>query len=338
MEILKNIQLKNFNTFGIEANAEYFTEIFSESELEELIKTSVFKKNKRLILGGGSNILLTGDFKGLVIKLNLPGINILNDSPEKTILEAGAGVLWNDVVELSVNKNLGGIENLSLIPGTAGAAPMQNIGAYGQEIKNVFYNLEGYSTADGHKELFTSDMCKFGYRDSIFKHELKNGFIITKIRLALNNNPEPDISYNAVRSEIEKLGIDKVTIKDVSKAICKIRREKLPDPSIVGNAGSFFKNPIIRRKELKFIQRNFPGVAYFDTGENTVKLAAAWLIENAGWKGKRIGKAGTHVNQPLVLVNYGGATGKEILSLSDEIKKTVKEKFDVTLKEEVNIF
>ena len=338
MQILNNISLKNYNTFGIDARSAYFTEIFSENDLEDLFVNSVFKENKRIVLGGGSNILFSGDFKGLVIRNNLSGIGLSDFDNERIELAAGAGVIWNDLVKYTIKKNLGGIENLSLIPGTVGAAPMQNIGAYGQEVRNVFHKLEGYFIPEGKKKIFKFEECKFGYRDSIFKRDLKDKFIITKVSLLLNKNPEVDVSYGSVKNEIDKLGKKDITIKDVSEIICKIRKEKLPDPSVIGNAGSFFKNPVITFDELEKIKREYRDVVYFPADDNKVKVAAGWLIEKCGWKGKRIGETGTHQNQSLVLVNYGKATGAEILSVAENIKNSVKEKFGVALHEEVNIY
>lgn len=338
MKIEENVSLKDYNTFGIEASAEYFTEINSEKELVELLLSPVFKGNKKLILGGGSNILFTGNFKGLVVKINISGIKTVSENADKIILEAGAGVVWNDLVNFAVDNNWGGLENLSLIPGTAGAAPMQNIGAYGQELKNVFYNLEGYFIENGRKKSFRPDECQFGYRESIFKYELKDKFIITKIRLSLRKNPSPDIFYGTVKSELEKLGIEHITVNDVRNVVCKIRREKLPDPAVSGNAGSFFKNPVIDEEDFLVLKNKFPEIVSFPAEDNKIKLAAGWLIEQCGWKGKRFGQTGIHEKQALVLVNLGKASGKEILNVADNIKKSVRDKFGIVLTEEVNIY
>ncbi len=339
MKISENFSLKNFNSFGIDAVTRFFTDIYYEEDLVELFSSPVFSSNnKKIILGGGSNILLTGNFDGLTIKNSIAGIKKVYEDSDSVTVEAGAGVIWNDLVIYSLENNWGGLENLSLIPGTVGAAPMQNIGAYGQEIKNVFRNLEGYFISGGTKKNFSSEECNFGYRESIFKHELKNKFIITKVRLSLRKNPEIDVSYGTVRKELEKLGREAYTIRDVSNVICKIRREKLPDPAVIGNAGSFFKNPIITTEKFNQLKKDYPEIVSFPTDENLIKLAAGWLIEKCGWKGKRLGKAGTHEKQSLVLVNYGGASGSEILEVAEKIKESVLSKFGIELREEVNIY
>ncbi len=338
MKISEHISLKKYNTFGIDVFAKFFAEINTEQELLELFSTNIFKRNRQIVVGGGSNILLSGDIDGLVIKNSIRGIDVCEENDKSVIIEAGAGVIWNDLVNFCVAKNWGGIENLSLIPGTAGAAPMQNIGAYGQEIKDVFSGLDGYYTRDGIKQSFSKDDCRFGYRESIFKHELKNKFIITKVRLSLSKNPVPNISYGTIRKEMENPGSKEFTIQDVSRVICKIRMEKLPDPEIIGNAGSFFKNPIIPTDQFESLKKKFPDIVSFPDGEGKVKLAAGWLIEKCGWKGTRIGNTGTHEKQSLVIVNYGGATGGEILELSEKIKASVSDKFGIVLKEEINIY
>ncbi len=337
MEIAQNFSLKRFNTFGVDAAARAFVNATSENELFEILSAAELKSYPKFILGGGSNILLTKDFNGLVIKNSIPGIEILKEDEHTATLEAGAGVNWNDLVEYCINRNMGGIENLILIPGTAGAAPIQNIGAYDEELSETFYSLRGFYTDTGTPAIFYKNDCRFGYRSSIFKKELKNKFAITKIQLKLNKNPRPNISYGNVKEELEKSGITDFNIRNVSKAIAKIRREKLPDPGVIGNAGSFFKNPEIGSDQFNKLKEKYPDIRGYLLGNENFKLAAAWLIEKAGWRGYRKGNTGTHERQPLVIVNYGGASGEEILHFAKDVKRSVYEKFEIVLEEEVNI-
>lgn len=338
MNIKENISLKKYNTFGIDVTARFFSEIFSEEELSELLLSDKIKPLDKLMLGGGSNVLLTHNYDGIVIKISIPGISIINDERDFVLVEAGAGVAWHDLVLFCVENNWGGIENLSLIPGTVGAAPMQNIGAYGQEVKDVFHSLDGVFIDTADRKTFYHDECKFGYRESIFKHELKEKFIITKVRLQLAKQPVINISYGSVKRELEKLKITAPTIKDVSNVICGIRISKLPDPVIIGNAGSFFKNPLVSKEKFESLKKDYPEIVFYPAADEQIKLAAGWLIEKCGWKGKRLGNAGSHEKQSLVLVNYGGASGAEILKIAGEIKKSVLEKFGVIIQEEVNIY
>jgi len=337
MNILENISLKNYNTFGLEVNAHFFAEIQNNEGLKQVLSLPQFKNSRKLILGGGSNLLLTKDFEGLVIKISIQGIKILNEDDGSVFIEAGAGVVWNDLVLFCVKRNYGGIENLALIPGTVGAAPVQNIGAYGQELKNAFHSLNGISIEDLSEKFFNKSDCNFGYRDSIFKNELKGKFIITAVKLKLSKNPELNLSYGSVKAEIEKFKIKEVTIRDIAEVISGIRRNKLPDPSVIGNVGSFFKNPEVNDVKYIEIKKNYPDVISYKQDNGKYKIAAAWMIEKAGWKGKRLGNAGVHSKQSLVLVNYGNAKGTEILNLAEEIKQSVKEKFGISLTEEVNI-
>jgi len=338
MNILENVSLRNYNTFGIDVKAKAVAEIFSENDLKETLELSEFKDSRKLVIGGGSNILLTKNFDGLVIKNSIPGINIIDEDNLTVLIEAGAGVIWHDLVQYCVNKNFGGIENLALIPGTAGAAPIQNIGAYGQEIKDIFFSLKGVSVHDLKSKSYNNMECKFSYRDSIFKNELKEKFIITYTTLRLEKNPVVSLNYASINEELEKLNIKHATIKDVSDVICDIRRKKLPNPAVLGNAGSFFKNPEINAYQLDELKKNYPGIAWYKMDNGQIKLAAAWLIEKCGWKGKHIGNVGSHLTQPLVLVNYGGASGEEVLGLAKDIKDSVYERFGITLHEEVNIY
>jgi len=337
MNIQKNFSLKNYNTFGIDVKTKLFVEIFNEVELKEVLSSQELKEQKKLILGGGSNILLTSDFDGLVLKISFPEIQIISEDEKHVMVEAGAGVIWHELILFCIERNLGGIENLSLIPGTVGAAPMQNIGAYGQELKGVFHSLNGiFIDTLEQKNFFNAD-CDFGYRNSIFKKELKDKFIITSVTLKLNKQPVLNLEYGTVKSEIEKLALDKITIRDVSKVICDIRKSKLPDPAEIGNAGSFFKNPEIEEEKFIKLKKEFEDIVGFKLGNGKVKVPAGWLIEKCGWKGKKVGNTGVHARQALVLVNYGKASGKEILRLAGEIKESVFQKFRIELKEEVNI-
>jgi UDP-N-acetylmuramate dehydrogenase len=337
MKILKEISLKPFNTFGINVKAKFFVEIKNEEEIREILTKEEYSSIPKVILGGGSNILLTKDFDGLVIKISIPGIKIIEEDDDTVLIEAGAGVIWHDLVLFCIEKNYGGIENLSLIPGMVGAAPVQNIGAYGQELKEVFQDLHGFFINNGNPSSFKKEDCKFGYRDSIFKRELKDKFVITHVRLRLSKKPLLNLEYGALKSEIKKLGLNNISIKEVSEVVCKIRKSKLPDPSEIGNAGSFFKNPEIKEEQYNELLKDYPGMVGYKIGNGKIKVAAGWLIEKCGWKGKRVGETGIHKNQALVLVNYGNASGREVLNLAREIKNSVFEKFGIDLVEEVNI-
>ncbi|HSP88348.1 MAG TPA: UDP-N-acetylmuramate dehydrogenase [Ignavibacteriaceae bacterium] len=337
MNITKNISLKPFNTFGIDVKAKFFSEIRNEILLKKILSSHEFNSINKLILGGGSNILFTKDYDGLVIKISIPDIEIIYEDGETVLVKAGAGVIWNDLVQYCVERNFGGIENLSLIPGTVGAAPIQNIGAYGQELKDVFENLEGVFISNSKTAKFVKEECKFGYRDSIFKNELRNKFIVTHLTLRLSKNPILNLEYGNVRNELESMRLNNIGVKEVSDVICKIRLSKLPDPVKIGNAGSFFKNPEITVEQFNLLKENFNDIVGFNLGNGKIKIPAGWLIESCGWKGKIVGNTGSHAKQSLVLVNYGNATGEEILNLAEEIKKSVLDKFGIKLNEEVNI-
>lgn len=337
MKVVKNIPLKNLNTFGVDVKSKYFVEIYSEEELKRVLNSEEFPNQQKLILGGGSNILFTKDFDGLVIKNSISGIKLLDEDSNKVIVEAGAGVIWDELVKYCIDINIGGIENLSYIPGTVGAAPIQNIGAYGQELEETFYELRGIYIDTCEIRNFNKSECSFSYRNSIFKNELKNKFIITSVRLKLNKNPDVNFSYNPVKDEVENRNINHPTIKDIREIVIDIRKNKLPDPVEIGNAGSFFKNPVITKEKFKSLKEEYPNLKHFFVDEYNVKIPAAWLIEKCGWKGKRIGDAGAHKIQPLVIVNYGNASGKEIYEISMMIKNDVKRTFNITLENEVNI-
>ncbi|HEX8376883.1 MAG TPA: UDP-N-acetylmuramate dehydrogenase [Pedobacter sp.] len=336
VQILENISLKPYNTFGVEALARWYTEINSEDELVELFRDERWKSADRLVLGGGSNLLLTRNFDGLVIRMNIKGITAEVNAPY-VIVAAGAGEVWNDLVMYCVGKGFAGMENLSLIPGSVGASPIQNIGAYGVELKDVFLSCRAFEIETGKILEFRKEDCEFGYRESIFKNKLKGEVIITEVKFSLSTIPSLNLTYGAIGEEMQKRGIVNPTIKDVSDVVSHIRVSKLPDPSTIGNSGSFFKNPVIREQEFKQVQSIFPDTVHFCLPNSTVKLAAGWLIEKCGWKGKKIGETGTWKNQALVLVNYGNATGTEIYDLSTQIIADVKLKTGVALEREVNI-
>jgi UDP-N-acetylmuramate dehydrogenase len=336
LQILENFSLKNFNTFGIDVSARYFVEINNGEELTELFMDPQWLQMPRLVLGGGSNMLFVKDFDGLVIRMNIRGIEHRINHDE-VFVEAGAGEVWNDLVNFCVDREYAGVENLSLIPGSVGASPIQNIGAYGVELKDVFHSCVAFEIATREFKTFTKDDCRFGYRDSIFKNDLKERYIITSVKFRLSLIPSVNLKYGAIEQELANRNITSPTIKDVSRVVSHIRVSKLPDPSTIGNAGSFFKNPVIGAEQFQQVQSKFPDVVNYPAGEGLIKLAAGWLIEQCGWKGKVAGHTGTWKNQALVLVNHGGATGEEVYSLSSQIIDSVYTKFGITLEREVNI-
>jgi UDP-N-acetylmuramate dehydrogenase len=334
--IEKNFDLRTLNTFGISVKASGFSAFKSVDELKELLpERKAF--NNLLVLGGGSNILFTKDVDALVLRNEITGISTVEENEEFVILKAGSGVVWHDFVMHAVNNNLGGIENLSLIPGSVGASPMQNIGAYGVEIKDVFVSLQALNIESGELRTFTAPECKFGYRESVFKRELKNQFIITSVNYRLSKNPILQTSYGAIRDELLAQG-KQPSIKNISDAVIAIRNSKLPNPKDLGNAGSFFKNPVVSAEKAESLKAQFPEIPNYPQPDGSVKLAAGWLIEQTGWKGKRIGNCGVHTKQALVLVNYGGSTGSEIYDLSTAVLSEVKSKFGIDLEREVNIW
>jgi len=335
LQIHENVSLKNFNTFGIEAYARFFVEINHKEELQELFADPQWKKATRLVLGGGSNMLFTQNFDGLVIKINIRGIEHRINHDE-VIVESGAGESWNNLVNYCVNWGFAGIENLSLIPGSVGASPIQNIGAYGVELKDVFESCEAFEISTGSFVHFNNSECGFGYRESIFKQAKKGQYIVCNVKFKLSTQQKINISYGAISTELEKNGIHNPSIKDVSRVVSEIRVSKLPDPSTIGNAGSFFKNPVISKEKFHEIHAQHPTIVHFIV-ENGIKLAAGWMIEQCDWKGKVVGETGTWKNQALVLVNHGKATGKEVYALSEEIIQSVKQKFYIELEREVNI-
>ena len=324
------------NTFGVEVYARWFTEINTEGDLEELFSSDKWKSIPRLIIGGGSNLLFTKNFEGLVIKMNIQGIN-QNISGAQVLVTAGGGMVWNDLVNYCVSNGFAGMENLSLIPGSVGASPVQNIGAYGVELKDVFYSCIGYHIETGEMRKFNYEDCHFDYRDSIFKRELKNQVVITSVTFKLNLEPEINISYGAISHELQARKINNPTIKDVARVVADIRVSKLPDPSTIGNAGSFFKNPVINNDQFERIKSIFPDIVHYCLPNSTIKLAAGWMIEQCGWKGKKIGQTATWQNQALVIVNVGNALGTDIYSFSQAIIDDVSGKFGVILEREVNV-
>ena len=337
MNIIENYPLLNLNTFGVDVKAKYFTSINTINELIELTKTNVFKDLELLILGGGSNILFTKDFDGLVILNNIKGKEIIDQTQQSIFLKIGAGENWHELVMYCVDNGWGGIENLSLIPGNTGTAPMQNIGAYGVEIKETFIELEALEISSGKIVKFNNSDCEFGYRESVFKNKMKNQYIILNITLELKKNPVLNINYGDVKAILESQNIMNPAIKEVSNAIISIRQSKLPDPKKIGNSGSFFKNPIVSLNQLELIKKKYPNVVNYEINENEFKIAAGWLIERAGWKGKKFNNYGVHEKQALVLVNYGLANGMEIFELSEKIILDIKDKFGIILEREVNI-
>ncbi|MBC7398843.1 MAG: UDP-N-acetylmuramate dehydrogenase, partial [Mucilaginibacter sp.] len=332
----QNVSLKNFNTFGVEANASFFAEINNADQLVELFMDPQWQQTPRLVIGGGSNLLLINDFEGLVIRMNIRGIEHRINHNE-VFVEAGAGEVWNDLVNFCVQRGFAGLENLSLIPGSVGASPIQNIGAYGVELKDVFHSCRAFEITTGQFKTFTKADCGFGYRESVFKSELKGRYIIVSVKFDLSIIANVNLRYGAIEQELTNRGITTPTIKDVSTVVSHIRVAKLPDPSTIGNAGSFFKNPIITTGEFAPIQNKFPEVVNYPAGDGFIKLAAGWLIEQCGWKGKVVGNTGTWKNQALVLVNHGGATGQEVYNFSSQIIDSVYSKFGVSLQREVNI-
>ncbi len=335
LQIHQNVSLKNFNTFGIDARARYFVEIGHRDELVELFMDPQWKSMERLVLGGGSNLLLTKDFDGLVIRMNIRGIEHRIDHQE-VFVEAGGGEVWNEFVQYCVKWQFAGAENLSLIPGSVGASPIQNIGAYGVELKDVFDSCVAFEIATGTFKTFTKADCHFAYRESIFKQN-PGAYIIVQVKFILSLVPNINTRYGAIEQELTARGITDPTIKDISDVVSHIRVSKLPDPATIGNAGSFFKNPVISTEAFEPVKTAFPDVVNYPAGDGLVKLAAGWLIEQCGWKGKVVGNTGTWKNQALVLVNHGGATGHEVYDLSSQIIESVRQKFGVELQREVNI-
>ena len=336
MQIQQNISLKPFNTFGIDAKAKHFVSVANIHDLKDVLSLQDYPK--KLILGGGSNMLLTKDFDGLVIHINLKGIDIVSENEDFVFVKAHAGENWHDFVLWCINNDFGGVENLSLIPGNVGTAPIQNIGAYGIELKDTFESCEAISLKTNTLQTFTKTDCDFGYRNSIFKQHAKGQYIITNVVFKLTkHNHKLNINYGTIASQLEFMQITNPTIQDISKAVISIRESKLPNPKSIGNSGSFFKNPVISKTLFNTLIENFKDIPSYPVSDNEVKVPAGWLIEKAGFKGKRFGDYGVHKNQALVLVNYGDAKGSDILNLSKLIQKTIQRIFGISIEAEVNI-
>ncbi|MDX1671542.1 MAG: UDP-N-acetylmuramate dehydrogenase [Balneolaceae bacterium] len=337
LQIQEMASLKPYNTLGVEAKARYFVSIKQTEQLQQLVRHDLYNKNRVLVLGEGSNILFADDFDGLVCHIAIEGKEVIGEEGDRILLKIGGGENWHRLVGYCVEKGWGGIENLSLIPGTVGAAPIQNIGAYGVELEEVFEWLDAVHLSSGKVERFHKQDCNFGYRDSIFKNELKGTYAVVTVCLGLSRKPDPVTSYGAVQEKLEEKGIENPTIADLSEVIIEIRQSKLPDPSDVGNAGSFFKNPIIEEEQYQSLKKEYPDMPGYPVKEKRIKVPAAWLIEETGWKGKVRGNAGTYSQHALVIVNHGGATGGEILELAEQIQESVADRFGIALTPEVNI-
>ena len=339
LNIQSYVSLKPYNSFGIEASARYWVKINQEDDISTLLDLNEFIDTPKLILGGGSNVLFCHNFDGLVIKMNIQGIDVIREDESHVYLKAGAGVNWHELVQFCVQQGYAGIENLALIPGTVGAAPMQNIGAYGVELEQIFESLTAVHILTGDKRTFTHADCAFGYRESIFKRELKGQYIITNVTFQLDKQPTFHTRYGAIQETLAEMNVSEsaLSIKTISEAVIRIRRSKLPDPAQVGNAGSFFKNPEIPKAQFDGLQAQYPTLPGYPIAANVVKVPAGWLIEQAGWKGYRSGDAGVHTRQALVLVNHGKATGDEILNLAKQVQTSVLEKFGITITPEVNV-
>ncbi len=336
MELTRNHSLKNLNTFGFNVKAKQYLAVENEENLKNILKKTY--ADEIFVLGGGSNILLTGDLDFTVLHINLKGISVVNESQDTVIIKAKAGENWHDFVQYCIAKDYGGLENLSLIPGNVGTAPIQNIGAYGVELQDYFVECEAINRQTLETKTFTKEECNFGYRNSVFKNELKNQYIITSVTFRLTKKlHQLHLNYGSISQKLAEMNVEHPTIKEVAEAVIKIRQEKLPDPKQLGNSGSFFKNPIIDKKAFEQLTEKFPEAKYYKISENQYKIPAGWLIDHAGFKGFRKNDAGVHKRQALVLVNYGNATGKEILELANKIKSTIKETYAIDLEMEVNV-
>jgi len=366
MEIEKDFDLTKLNTFGVSAKARFFVEVNSEKELMELFELPEFKENEKLFLGRGSNVLFTRDFLGMVILNKIKGIEVL-EAPtfeevgvptegvgkDSVLIKAFGGEVWDDFVKFAADRGYWGVENLAGIPGTVGATPVQNIGAYGAEVKDVIFSVETYDVLNGKKRTFSNEECHFGYRDSIFKRELKEKYFISAVVFKLNKKEDENLRYKTLKEYIKKNNLTIKSPKDISRAVAEIRREKLPDPKVFGNAGSFFKNVFVSREKFEELSKKYPDIPSFteekkntspptpllvkERGESRIKIPTGWLIEQSGWKGKALGRAGVHEHQALILVNLGGATSSEIKNLSDRIRADVSQKFGLTIEPEVNL-
>jgi UDP-N-acetylmuramate dehydrogenase len=337
MQVVPHQPLASFNTFGIAATARWFAEIRSPDDYRSLLGEPRWASTPRVILGGGSNVLFRGDFDGLVVKNSLPGIAIVREDDAHVWVRAAAGEVWHDLVMFCVGRELAGLENLSLIPGQVGAAPMQNIGAYGVEMRETCETVEAVAAASGEDVTFTNAECEFGYRDSIFKQRYKDEFVITAVTFRLNKTPKFYVVYGDIQKTLQEMAVQDLSLRAVSDAVIRIRTSKLPDPKVLGNAGSFFKNPVLQAAQFAALHARHPQMPHYPQRDGTEKVPAGWLIEQCGWKGKQAGHAGVHAKQALVLVNLGGATGAEILQLAEDVRASVRERFGIDLSPEVNV-
>ena len=337
--IQENVSLLPFNTFHFDVRAKHLVTVSSPDDVRQLLKSALFRENPVLVLGGGSNVLFTNPFEGTVVKNELMGITKINEDEETVTLRVGSGENWHTLVMYCVERNYGGIENLSLIPGTVGAAPMQNIGAYGVEVKDVIKEVETFELSTATSRTFANEECQFGYRESFFKHEGRDKYFISSVTLTLTKrNHRFNIQYGAIKDTLRQMEVSEVSIQAISDAVIHIRKSKLPDPVVIGNAGSFFKNPTIDESHYNQLKMSYPDIPGYPEGESRMKVPAGWLIEQCGWKGKRFGSVGVHPLQALVLVHYGGGEGSEIMNLSMKIQESVEKKFQIKLHPEVNIF
>ncbi|RYD54956.1 MAG: UDP-N-acetylmuramate dehydrogenase [Sphingobacteriales bacterium] len=337
MQLQQNVSLKPYNTFGLDVPAGHFLEVTDESQLPEITDDSSLPA-ERHVLGGGSNVLLTKPVSGILLHNKIKGINRINEDADHVWLQIGAGEKWHDLVIYAINNDLAGLENLSLIPGTVGASPMQNIGAYGVEAKETIESVTAWHWQDKAFTTYSNEECQFGYRDSIFKNSLKDKVFITSVTFRLNKVPSFNTSYGAIEEELKEMGVRELSIRAISEAVIAIRTSKLPNPSVIGNAGSFFKNPTIPTSTFQQLKNQHPEIPSYPVDEQTVKVPAGWLIERCSWKGFRKGDAGVHTKQALVLVNYGHAKGEDIWLLSEDIIQSVQEKFGITLEREVQLW
>ena len=337
MIIREYISLKPYNTFGIDIKARFFIELLTEDDVFSFFSSVNDFPEPHLFIGGGSNMLFTKDFSGTVIRVGTKGIGVEEENDDFVVVRVAAGENWDDFVRYCVEKGWGGLENLSLIPGNVGTGPIQNIGAYGVEIKDVILDIEVFRIETMVKTVLSGEECEFGYRDSIFKGRDKGKYFILSVRFRLSKHPDLKLDYGAIREELQAMKVSDPTIADVRNAVCRIRQRKLPDPQKTGNAGSFFKNPVVSEAKYLELKERYPSIVSYPSGA-CYKIAAAWMIEHLGWKGKRAGDAGVHEHQPLVLVNYGSATGKEILQLADMVSESVFNEFGVRLETEVNVY
>jgi len=337
MKIRQNISLKPFNTFGIDVKAQYFVEINAEDDYQELLSSTLVKENRFLLMGSGSNILFTDDFEGLVAKINTKGIEILDESTDFAMVKAQAGENWDEFVKFCISKKFEGIENLSMIPGNVGSCPVQNIGAYGVEVKDTIHEVEAIEIATGKRVVFTNAECKFGYRDSVFKNEFKNKYIIVSVTFNLSKKSFYTLSYGSIAKELRAMCLSPITLKGIGEAISNIRSQKLPDPKELGNGGSFFKNPVVSAIKYAGLKANFPEIKAFEMPGNSYKLAAGWMIEQLPIENKRNGNVGIYAKQSLIIVNFGNASGKEVLEFATNLRNAVKRKFDIQLDFEINI-